>query len=335
MSRHSHRLGLIMLVRRSLPALAAAVLATQAQGQAQTALPAGTIRLIVPYPPGGITDILARGIAQSMTPLLGQIVVVENRPGANGSIGTTAVARGPADGATLLVGVTDTHAVNPAAMRNLQYDAVRDFAPLTNITNVPLALAVGPSQRGVRDLAAFIAAAKARPEALTHSSWGIGSTSQLAMLRLAEAAGISLLHVPYTGAAPAAQALAAGQVDAMVLPAGAAEALARGDQVRVLAVLSPQRLALLPDVATLQELGVPLTTSIFQALFAPARTPAPVAARLSEVAIQAMAAPQMAEILRAQAAAADPTGPAGLATLVLAEQEAWGRVVRAGNIRLD
>jgi len=333
MSRHSHRLGLIMLVRRSLPALAAAFIATRAQ--AQGVMPAGTIRLVVPYPPGGITDILARGMAQAMTPILGQSVVVENRPGANGSIGATAVARGPADGATLLVGVTDTHAVNPAAMRNLQYDAIRDFAPLSNITNVPLALAVGPSQRGVRDLAAFIAAAQARPEGLTHSSWGIGSTSQLAMLRIGEAAGISLLHVPYTGAAPAAQALAAGQVDAMVLPAGAAEALARGDQVRVLAVLSPQRLALMPDIATLQELGVPLTTSIFQALFAPVRTPAPVTARLAEVAIQAMATPQMTEILRGQAAMADPTGPAGLAALVLAEQEAWGRVVRSGNIRLD
>jgi tripartite-type tricarboxylate transporter receptor subunit TctC len=316
--------------RRAMAALAAAAIRP---ATAQTVH--GPVRIIVPYNPGGITDILARAVAQQMTVQLGTSVVVENRAGANGSIGATVVARSAPDGTVLLLGVTDTHAVNPAAMRNLAYDANRDFEPISNITNVPLALAVGPSQRELQDLKAFLAAAKAKPGGLTHASWGVGSTSQIAMLRIAEATGTELLHVPYTGAAPAAQALAAGQVDSMVLPAGAAEALARDGTIRVLATLSPQRLALLPGTPTLQEQGVPLSISIFQALFAPARTSAPVLARLHEAVTQSLKAPAMLEVLRAQAALPSPTTPDGLAALVREDQEAWGRVVRAGNIRLD
>jgi tripartite-type tricarboxylate transporter receptor subunit TctC len=324
--------------RRALPALAAAAIRPAAAQTGPATIPPaipGSIRIIVPYNPGGITDILARALAQQMTAQLGQSVVVENRAGANGSIGATLVARGPADGSVLLLGVTDTHAVNPAAMHHLSYDANRDFAPISNLTNVPLALAVGPSRRELTEFKGFLAAAKARPGGLTHSSWGVGSVSQIAMLRLAEATGVELLHVPYTGAAPAAQALAAGQVDSMVLPAGAAEALARDGTIRILATLSPQRLALLPGTPTLQEQGVPLSISIFQALFAPARTPAPILDRLHEAMMGALRAPAMLEVLRAQAALPDPMPPEGLAALVRQEQEAWGCVVRAGNIRLD
>lgn len=325
---------MLTIPRRALAALAAAAIHPAAAQTPHASIP-GTIRVVVPYNPGGITDILARTLAQQMTLQLGSSVVVENRAGANGSIGATVVARGAPDGTVLLLGVTDTHAVNPAAMHNLSYDANRDFALISNITNVPLTLAVGPSRRELADLKAFLGAAKAKPGALTHSSWGVGSVSQIAMLRIAEATGIELLHVPFTGAAPAAQALAAGQVDSMVLPAGAAEALARDGTIRILATLSPQRLALLPGTPTLQEQGVPLSISIFQALFAPARTPAPLLARLHEAMMASLRAPAMLEVLRAQAALPDPMPPEGLAALVRQEQEAWGRVVKAGNIRLD
>lgn len=325
---------MIHLSRRRLPVLAAALLAAPGVARAQ-AIPAGTVRIVVPFNPGGISDILARSLAQGMTTTLGQTVVVENRAGANGSIGAGVVARSTPDGLTLLLGVTDTHAVNPAAMRNLAYDANADFEPISLLTRVPLALAVGPSQREIADLRAFVAAAKARPGALTFSSWGVGSTSQIAMLRIGLAAGAEMLHVPFTGAAPAQQALAAGQVDAMVMPAGAAEALARDGRVRVLATLSPQRLPLLPNVPTLQEQGVPLTTSIIQAIFAPGRTPAPVVARLNQAMAAAMATQPMIDVFRAQAAVPEHTTPAALAALVRSEQEAWGNVVRTENIRLD
>jgi tripartite-type tricarboxylate transporter receptor subunit TctC len=293
------------------------------------------VRLVVPFPPDGITDVLARSLAQQMAASIGTPVIVENRPGANGSIGAAQVARATPDGLTLLFGVTDTHAVNPSAMRNVPYDAQRDFAPVSNVTSVPLVLAVGPTRRDVADLRGFIAAARGRPGALTHASWGVGSTSHIAMLRVAEAAGIELLHVPFTGAAPAAQALAAGQVDSLVLPAGAGEALSRDGRLRVLAVLSPQRLPLLPNVPTLAEEGVAHSVSLFQAIFAPAGTPAPVVALLN-VAVQAvLQTPAMLETLRTQAAVAEHTTPEGLADLVQREQEAWGRIIRAGNIRLD
>ncbi|MCU0889658.1 MAG: tripartite tricarboxylate transporter substrate binding protein [Rubritepida sp.] len=323
-----------MPVTRRRTLLTAPLLAAPGLLAAQS-LPAGTVRMIVPYPPGGITDTLARGVSPGMTANLGQSVVVENRPGANGSIGAAAVARAPADGLTLLVGVTDTHAVNPAAMRNIPYDANADFAPVGLITRVPLALAVGPTQREVRDLPALIALAKARPGALTFSSWGVGSTSQIAVLRIGEAAGFEMLHVPFTGAAPAQQALLAGQVDCMVMPAGAAEALARDGRVRVLAVLSPERLPLLPEVPTLRQAGVDLSVSILQAIFAPARTPAPVVARLNAALLAALATPTMAEVLRAQAALNEGGTPEALGALVRTEQEAWGRIVRTANIRLD
>lgn len=261
--------------------------------------------------------------------------MAENRAGANGSIGANLVARMAPDGLTLLLGVTDTHAVNPAAMRNLPYDANRDFAPISNITNVPLVLAVGPTMRNVTDFAAFIMAAKARPGGLTHSSWGVGSVSQIAMLRLAEATGTEFLHVPFTGAAPAIQALAASQVDSMVVPAGAAAAMTGEAGVRVLASLSPERLALLPNVPTLAEQQINLTTRIFQAIFAPARTPAPVVARLNAAVAAGLTNPAFLEVLRGQAGLADHTTPEGLAQLITAEQGAWGAIIRSANIRLD
>jgi tripartite-type tricarboxylate transporter receptor subunit TctC len=327
---------MIKPARRDLFGAAAAAVATWAGvARAQTRLPPGPVRLVVPFPPGGITDVLARSLAQQMAASLGTPVIVENRPGANGSIGAAQVARAAPDGLTLLFGVTDTHAVNPSAMRNVPYDAQRDFAPVSNVTSVPLVLAVGPTRRDAADLRGFIAAARGRPGALTHASWGVGSTSHIAMLRVAETAGIDLLHVPFTGAAPAAQALAAGQVDSLVLPAGAGEALSRDGRLRVLAVLSPQRLPLLPNVPTLAEEGVALSVSLFQAIFAPAGTPAPVVALLNGAVQAALQTPAMLETLRTQAAVAEYTTPEGLADLVQREQEAWGRVIRAGNIRLD
>jgi len=321
------------LHRRSLLATATATALLAGRAAAQGSL--GPIRIVVPFNPGGISDILARSLAQNMAGPLGRSVVVENRPGANGSIGAAAVARAVPDGTTLLLGVTDTHAVNPAAMRNVPYNALRDFTPISLITRVPLALAVGPTQRTTRDLPALIAAARAKPEALSHASWGIGSTAHIGMLRLGEAAGFEMLDVPYTGQAPAQQALAAGQVDAMILPAGAAQALATDGGVRVLAVLSPARLPLMPAVPTLQEQGVALSTGIIQAIFAPARLPEPLVVQFNAAMQAALRSPAMTEVLRAQAAVAEGDTPEALGRLVAEEQAAWGNSIRTANIRLD
>jgi tripartite-type tricarboxylate transporter receptor subunit TctC len=320
-----------MLTRRSLPALVAGLCAGRAAAQGIR----GPVRIVVPFNPGGISDTVARGLAQYMTTPLGRPVVVDNRPGANGSIGSGAVARSAPDGTTLLLGVTDTHAVNPAAMRNLPYDPLRDFTPVSLVTRVPMALAVGPTQRAVPDLRGFIAAARAQREALSYGSWGVGSTAQIAMLRIAAVAGFEALHVPFTGQGPAQQALLAGQVDSLVLPAGGAESFARDGRIRVLAVLSAERLPLMPGVPTLAEQGVAQAITLFQALFAPPRMEPALVALINAAVRTALQAPNMIEVLRNQAAVPEPSTPEALGSLLRDEVEAWGTVIRTANIRLD
>jgi tripartite-type tricarboxylate transporter receptor subunit TctC len=318
------------LPRRLLPGLGAALLAGPAW-----AFPDRALRIISPFPPGSLSDTVARGLAQALTGVVGQPVVVENRAGAGGGIGALAAARAPADGYTLFLGMVDIMAVNPFTYRNLAYDPERDFAPVTFVSQIPTALMVGPARRDIRSFAELIAAAKARPGALSYASWGVGSTSQLAFERISRAAGTSFLHVPYTGGAPAIQAVVAGQVDVMVLPAGAAAALSRQDGIRVLAVASAQRLPIMPDVPTLTELGLPLVLSLWQAVYVPARTPAPIVAQLNTALREAMRAPSFVEILRGQAGVPEPGSPEELAAFERGERQAWGAVVRELDIKIE
>ncbi|NDG49439.1 MAG: tripartite tricarboxylate transporter substrate binding protein [Rhodospirillales bacterium] len=197
--------------RRTLLALTGSGLAAPA-----LAYPERPLRIVIGGPPGGLNDIVARAMAQPLGGLLGQSVVVENRPGAGASIGATFAARAPADGYTLWMGIVDTQAILPTSMRNLAYDPDRDFAPITFICNAPFAMAVGPSKPGIASFEALMAAAAARPEAISFSSWGVASTPHLAMQRIILPRRIEMLHVPFAGAAPALQAVVAGQVDCTV-----------------------------------------------------------------------------------------------------------------------
>lgn len=299
------------------------------------AFPDRSLRVIVPWNAGGVTDILARSMAPAMQAALGQAVVIENRAGANGGVGAEAASRAPADGHTLFVSNADTHAINPFAFRRLPYDPAVDFAPVSLFARVPFALMVGPSQRGVTDLAGLLAVARAQPGRLSFASWGVASASHLAMERIARAAGVEMLHVPFTGQAPGMTAVAAGQVDAMVLPAGGAEALARDGRVRVLAVTSAERLPLMPDVPSLRQAGVDLVTGNWFAFHVPARTPAPVVARLSAVTAEVLRQPQVAEIFRQQATTPEATTPEVLGEFVRDERQRWGEVIRAAQIQLE
>jgi len=299
------------------------------------AFPDRSLRVIVPWNAGGVADILARSLAPAMQAALGQGVVIENRAGANGGVGAEAASRAPADGHTLFVSNADTHAINPFAYRRLPYDPAADFAPVSLFARVPFALMVGPSQRGVTDLAGLMATARARPGGLSFASWGVASTSHLSMERINRAASVEMLHVPFTGQAPGMTAVAAGQVDVMVLPAGGAEALARDGRVRVLAVTSAERLTLMPNVPSLREAGVDLVTGNWFAFHVPARTPEAVVRRLSEVTGAVLRQPSVVEIFRQQAASPDPTTPEGLASFVNEERQRWGEVIRAANIQLE
>ena len=318
--------------RRAILAGGAALLAAPRLAHA---FPDRSLRVIVPWNAGGVTDILARAMAPAMQGALGQPVVIENRAGANGGVGAEAAARAPADGHTLFVSNADTHAINPFAFRRLPYDPAADFAPVSLFARVPFALMVGPSQRGVTDLAGLLAAARARPGALSFASWGVASASHLSMERICRAAGVEMLHVPFTGQAPGMTAVAAGQVDAMVLPAGGAEALARDGRVRVLAVTSAERLALMPNVPSLREAGVDLVTGNWFAYHVPARTPEPVVGQLSSAIAAVLRQPAVVEVFRQQATTPEATTPEALGAFVRDERQRWGDVIRAANIVLE
>lgn len=310
--------------RRAVLTAAVAGLATPA-----FAYPDRPVRIVLGGPPGGLNDIVARALAQPLIGLLGQSVLVENRPGAGTAIGATFAVRSPPDGHTLWLGIVDTHAILPTSMRNLPFDPDRDFAPITFIANAPFAVTVGPSKPGIDTLEKLMVAAAARAEAVSFSSWGVASTSHLAMQRIMLPRGIEMLHVPFNGAAPALQAVVAGQVDCSALPIGGVAQMVRGGRVRAVAQLAKQRSALLPEVPTLLELGGELDSGLWLALYAPAGTPAPIIARLNAAAREAMATPGFIETLRQQGAVPEPSTPEELAALGRRERAAWGQVVRA------
>lgn len=329
MTDHTRRVVLAM--GGALP-LAAALLAVP---RIARAFPDRSLRVIVPWNAGGVTDILARAMAPSMQTALGQPVVIENRAGANGGVGAEAAARSVPDGHTLFVSNADTHAINPFAFRRLAYDPAADFAPVSLFARVPFAVIAGPSQPRITGLADLLAAARAAPGRLSFASWGVASASHLSMERIARAAGVEMLHVPFTGQAPGMTAVAAGQVDAMVLPAGGAEALARDGRVRVLAVTSAERLAILPAAPTLREAGVDVVTGNWFAFHVPARTPEPVVRRLSAVTAEVLRVPAVVEVFRQQATNPEATSPEGLGAFVREERDRWAAVIRAANIQLE
>lgn len=321
--------------RRGLLAAAPATLIAPAALAQPAILPDRAIRIIVPYNAGGITDIISRGTAIGLQAALGQPVVVENRPGANGTVGTTAAARAPADGTTLTMGITDTFAINRSTFRNLPYNDETDFAPISMVTTVPFALMVGAHRHEITDFQTFLTAARRQAGALTHASWGVGSSSHLVFEFVARSQRFEKLHVPFAAQAPGMQAVAAGQVDSMMLPVGGAESLSRDNRARIVALAHPQRVALVPNVPTLTELGIPLATGLWLALFAPARTPAPVLARLNQAMHEAARHPQTQEVFRQQSGVPEPSTPEALAAFVRIERERWATVVREADIRVE
>ncbi|MBR0656966.1 Bug family tripartite tricarboxylate transporter substrate binding protein [Plastoroseomonas arctica] len=313
-------LGAVSAVTLSSPALA---------------FPDRTLRIISGFPPGGLNDIIARALAQPLSAELGQAVVVENRGGAGGSVGATAAARSAPDGHALWMGIVDTQAINPFAYRNLQYDPDRDFAPISMVGRFPFALIVGPSRPGIQSFPQLIDAARPDPEGVTYASWGVASTPHLAMERILAQQGVRMLHVPFTGQAPAMQAILAGQVDCFALPAGGAESLTRDGRSRAVAVLAPGEVPLFPGVPTVKSFGAPLESGLWKAIYAPARTPAPVIAQLNAAVRRAMTNAAFIEVVRQQGAVPEPSTPEFLAAFQRDERRAWGDVVRSTNALVE
>ena len=314
---------------------AAATLATASIARAQAWTPDRPVRIIVPYNAGGITDVISRGMAIGLGQALGVNVVVENRPGANGTVGTLAAARSAPDGTTLTMGITDTFAINRTTFRTLPYSDENDFAPVSMVTRVPFALMVGSHRRDITDFASFIREARREAGGMTHASWGVGSSSHLAFEFVARAQNFQKLHVPFAAQAPGMQAVAAGQVDSMMLPVGGAESLARDARVKIIALAHPARIELTPQVPTLTELGVPLATGLWLALYAPVRTPPHILVRLNEAVRQGMTHEQTLAVFRQQAGAAEHSTPAALADFARSERVQWGNLAREKGIIVE
>lgn len=233
------------------------------------------------------------------------------------------------------MGITDTFAINRSTFRSLPYNDETDFAPISMVTRVPFAIMVGAHQRGITDFASLVREARRQPGRISFASWGVGSSSHLCTEFWARNQGIEMLHVPFAAQAPGMQAIAASQVDVMSLPVGGAESLARDNRARILALAHPQRVELTPNVPTLTELGVPLATGLWLALFAPARTPAPILARLNQAVHEGSRHAQTLEVFRQQAGAPEPGTPQELAEFARREREQWARVVREANITVE
>src|SRR3954467_11233108 len=259
--------------------------------------PAKPLRFIVPFPPGGGNDTVARAIAQQMSPALGQPVVIDNRPGAGGSIGADLAAKAPADGYTLFLAGVGSHVVNPNLHAKLSYDPVRDFAPITLVASAPSVLVVNPGVPA-RTIAELTAYARASPGKLNYASNGNGSAAQLAATMYESMAGVRMVHVPYKGIAPALTDLLSGEVQLMFGTVVALVPHIQSGKLRALAVTGKKRSALIPDVPTLRESGLPeYEAGSWYGIEAPAGTPRPVIDQLNALIVKALRQPDVAKRL--------------------------------------
>ena len=292
------------------------------------------IKLIVPFTAGGNVDISARTIAQGLTEQLGQSIIVENKPGANTMIGTDFVAKSPADGYTLLLAGAEGLAINPHVYKKVNYDALKDFSAVGVVGSFPFALVVSP-KLNVSNLAEFIEYTKARPGKFNFSSWGIGSTSQIAFEKLKQTTGIDLTHVPFQGAAPAITAVAAGEVDAMMVPLSVALPQANSGRIKILGVSSEKRIASSENIPTLSEQGVPVVISGWQILVAPKNTPAPVIQTLNQSLNKVLNNEVIRTNLTKGGISPSPGSAAQANALIESEWSRWGKVAKDAKINLD
>lgn len=316
--------------RRTLLAAAAATLPISAKAWQ----PPRPMRILVPLAPGGTADTIARIIADPMAATLGQPVLIENRPGGNGSVAAIAVARGPADGLTLLYCSPSIQILNPLMMRNIPYDAMTDFTPVVALMRAPKVLVVRPDfpAHSVADL---IALAKSRPGGLTYASAGIGSSAHLAGALFAQMAGIEMLHIPYRGTAPGVQDLMGGRVDMILDTAAALLPLVREGRLRALAVSTQDRAQAAPDLPPIAATLPGFNDASFNYLIAAARTPPDAIAAINAAANHALADPSVRA--RFAALGAEPLGgtPAQLAAAVQEEIARWRGVIASQGITIE
>ena len=327
-----------MLTRRTaiaLAALTASACALPGPVGAQDAYPLRPVTLIVPFPAGGSTDLVARLVAEKMSQELGQQIVVDNRGGAGGNVGSAAAAKADPDGYTLLMGTVATHALNPALYKNMPYDPVKDFAPVSLLVVVPNVLVVNP-EFPAKSVAELIELAKAKPGEYSYASSGNGTPLHLSGELFKSMAGIDIVHVPYKGAGPALIDVMGGHVPIMFDNLPSSTEHIKAGKLRGLAVTTAERAPSMPDLPTVAESGLPgYETYTWNALFAPAGTPPEVIAKLNEAAVQAVADPQVQAKLKDVGASVVGSTPEQLAAHVQAELAKWAPVVKASGAQID
>jgi len=324
-------------MKRFQSTVCAAVLACSFAGVAlaQGTYPSKPVRLIVAFPPGGSTDIIARLVGQKLGERLGQQVVIDNRGGAGGTIGTEIAARANPDGYTLTMGTTSTHVIAAGAYAKLGYDPVRDFEPITLVATTPYLLVVNPAVKA-NTLKEFIALAKSQPGKLNYASAGTGTTTQLAMEMLKTAAGLDVVHVPYNGNGPANTATMGGQVQVLFGSMPAVLPQAKAGRLRPLAVGTPKRSPSLPDVPTVAENGYAgFDASLWLGFFAPKGTPAPILKRLNAELVAIAKSPEMKEQFERNGAEPLTATPSELTQLLKVEIDKYSKVIKAAGIKLE
>ncbi|MBY0322233.1 MAG: tripartite tricarboxylate transporter substrate binding protein [Reyranella sp.] len=317
----------------------AAMLGLAAAGVAGTVRaadwPDKTITMIVPYPAGGGSDTFARPVAAAMADRFKQSIVIDNKSGAGGTVGTAVASRAPADGYTLLLGDTGlTYA--PEIYAKPGFDFGRDFAPISAVARVPYVLVVNPAKLDVANLAAFIAAAKKASGSIDIGSAGLGSVTHLAIGLFEEKTGTKLNHVPYRGGAPMLQDLLAGQVAAAFVVPGAIAPHVKAGKLRALGVASRRREPLLPDVPTMDEAGLPdFRATVWFGLFAPKKTPDAILDQLHAATQAALEEEKIKAMWTEQAARVEPESRSDFARFVATDSERWSRIAKAANIKME
>jgi tripartite-type tricarboxylate transporter receptor subunit TctC len=293
--------------------------------------PSRTITLVIPFPPGGSTSIVGRVIADKMSELLGQSIVIDNRGGAGGTIGTKAAAKSEPDGYTLLLGYTGTLAIGPSLYRNVGYDPRKDFAPIGMIGNAPSSLVVHPSFPA-RTVAELVAYAKAHPGKINFGSAGVGTVGHITGEYFARATGIQIVHIPYKGTGPALSDLLGGHIPMSFSPIATTAGNVKGGLLRALAVTSLHRNHLLPDVPTMIEAGVPgFDATLCYGLVAPAGTPRPVIDRLNQALRAALASDEVKKQLALDGTEITPGTPEQYADFIDKDEKKWSELVKVSG----
>lgn len=308
---------------------------------AQTAAwPTKPVKIVVPFAPGGTTDILARAVAPELSKAFGQTFVVENRAGAGGNVGSDIVAKSPADGYTLLMGTVGTHAINKSLYSKMPFDPQKDFAPITLVAGVPNVMVMNTetaARLGINTVPDFIKYARANPGKLNMASSGNGTSIHLAGELFKSMTGVFMTHIPYTGSGPALLALVSGQVDVMFDNLPSALPQVKGGKLKAFAVTSAQRSGAVPELPTVEEAGQlkGFEASSWFGLLAPAGTPADIVGRLQQETSKALNSPAIKEKLLAQGAIPSGNTPAEFARFIDAEIRKWAPVVKASGARVD